>query len=212
MEGVRKKVERQEATINQLTRANLDKENQLIEVNRELKATRNQLARARDQLARAAQLRRLEREIVSTKKKETLGYKLKRSVGKISRELEHSFPITLTSLEEVFQNGEAKTYDVRVLNSKDIVEQLRLTTPAIILRLKKELATIGGLKFKMTLKVTLLDPNNVNPDDPTDLSRTTMNPNSSVRVILDEAEIEEAFGSVTNGYADALGIRKVQGS
>ena len=76
MEEAWEQVGRSQATIDRLTRAKLDIENQLREVNRELEAA-----------IRARLPRDLKRKLVNTARKKTLGYKLGRSIGETGRYL-----------------------------------------------------------------------------------------------------------------------------
>ena len=155
MEEAREQVGRSQATIDRLTRAKLDLEDQLREVNRKLEAD-----------IRAALPRGLRKDVVSTARKRTLGYKLGRSMNETSERMERVFPITQTSLRSVFRDGIGKVFDVRILNSVDLIEQLRLSTPAIVARLKKELRDLRGLKFRMTIATTLEKTLRFVSDDP----------------------------------------------
>ena len=74
MENTWEKVEKSQTTTDQLTKAKLDLERQLREANNELKAA------VESRLSRG-----LKRELVSTARKKTLGYKLGRSIGETSQ-------------------------------------------------------------------------------------------------------------------------------
>ena len=54
--------------------------------------------------------------------------------------------------------GYGKSLDVKILNSRDPIEQLRLTKIGLKVRVEEELRNSRGFKFKETLVVTLKKP------------------------------------------------------
>ena len=155
MENAREQVGRLQASIDRLTRDNIELKNQLIEANR-----------ARLDLENRLRARERERIKVNTARKKALGYELGRGKGRTSRVLKRRFHITQTSTKKFFKDGISKVFNVRVLNSGDLVEQLRLARPAVIVRLNKELRRLRGQKFRTTITATLEKTLEFVSDDP----------------------------------------------
>ena len=97
-----------QATIDQLTQAKFDLERQFREAETELKAT------VKSRLSKG-----LKRELVSTARKKTLGYKLCRRIGETSQKLRGELQILRTTLNKTFKDGIGKVFDIRILNSVD---------------------------------------------------------------------------------------------
>ena len=72
--------------------------------------------------------------------------------------METRLPITQTTMRDKAFRGYEKSLAVKVLNSTDPIEQLKLTRVGVKVRVEKELRNLrrgGGVKFKETLVVTL---------------------------------------------------------
>ena len=106
-------------------------------------------------------------------------------------------PIIQTTLERTFKDGVGKVFEI--LNSVDLIEQLRLSIPAVTVRLEKELKRLRGLKFKIPIAVSLekiikfefIDPKEER-EIPTQVEEQKMYFNSRVKTIVMKPEIVEA--------------------
>ena len=65
--------------------------------------------------------------------------------------METRLPITQTTTIDTAFRGYAKSFTIRVLNSRDPLEQLRLTRVGLKVRIEKEQEALRGIKFKVVL-------------------------------------------------------------